>query len=89
MSELDRFLAESAPPKPHRRIDSMPDLKRDIERFLDLKYSGDPRAHMSLCWLYTHKLRPHHGGPVWEAARSYVSEVLRRDPATGAPRDTP
>jgi hypothetical protein len=84
---VDELLKDITPPA--RRLspmDGKPELVAALVRFLDLKSAGDERvAHVSFTWFYTTKLRPKFDGPGREAAREYVRNVLRRDPANGKP----
>lgn len=80
---VDQLLASVPPPKSNAVLSSKPELMAAIRRFLELKAAGDPRAHMSLAWFYTHKLRAMYNGPSIDAVRRFVSQVLRLNIATG------
>lgn len=80
---VEGLLDDSPPPQSKATLDRMPELVAAILFFLDLKKAGDERAHMTLRWFYTNKLRPKFGGPTYDAARRYIRDTLRRHVTTG------
>lgn len=77
--EVDELLAEIAPVARRNAVADNPPLAAAIQRFLELKAAGDPRAHVSLNWFYREKLRERFGGPNITTVCTYVREFLRLD----------
>ena len=63
-----------------------PDLANAIAHFMKLKAAGDPSAHVTLDWFYTHALRDQFSGPKSiTTVKTYVREFLKLNFQTGNP----
>lgn len=82
MEDVDAMLDE-VPSRVRRFLSE--ELEQAIAYFLERKYQGDPRAHVSLFWFYTNKLRPKYKGPSMNMVYRHVREVMKLDIRTGGP----
>ena len=82
---VDTLLNDLDMPSKRNVISDNADLAAAVRHFLDLKKANDPRvAGITLAWFYKNKLRDRFGGPrTMDTVRTYVREILKRDPSTG------
>lgn len=84
-SLVAKLLSDVARPGKRNVISDNAELSKAITDFLDLKEANDDSVcGITLSSFYLNQLRTVTGGPrTMDTVRTYVREILRRDPKTG------